>query len=51
MTRLLIIEIDKCEDCPNCKFHKTYCESEGINLSNFMVIPDWCPLPDKEASK
>lgn len=47
-----IIKVEDCRRCPRpTKYNmsmKSVCQFKHIELDNFPVIPDWCPLEDEQ---
>ncbi len=46
-----IIEIFNCGDCPHLYYHEygySYCNLEDKVVGEDELIPDWCPLSNKE---
>lgn len=51
MTKLLTVQIDKCEMCPHCDAAGDHILDMWCCLVEDTIypderIPDWCPLPD-----
>ena len=46
-----IITIKSCSECQYTNEHEDFCTEAEKVICNLYIIPDWCPLPDKEGDK
>ena len=48
MTKVKIIRVVDCSDCPHIGYGADVCMfgPGRINLPNFPIIPEWCPLEE-----